>query len=68
MKYNLDILYLCDKKKGCHGCEMGYCERTLYPEHAKDKDSVKIAEEFFERFKPVYGPEDHLIGFEEEEH
>lgn len=67
MRYNIDILYLCDKKKGCHGCDEGYCDHTLYPEHAKNKDSVEVARAFFEKFKPVYGPEDHIVGYEEVE-
>ena len=68
MKYNLDILYECNKnadQKGCIGCGEGYCDHTVYPEYAANKHSVEIAEEFFNLFKPVYGPEDHIIGFEE---
>lgn len=70
MKYNIDVLYICNRnanKKGCIGCDPDTCNHTLYPEYAKNKESAALAEEFFRRFKPVYGPEDHLIGYEEQE-
>lgn len=46
---NISVLYICDQK----ACPSKYCDpcfNTFKPEHAKNPESIKIAQDFLDHF------------------